>query len=263
MAFYLLSYGVLLWWSGRRFRDSDDPWFYGAALCSVLGYFVGVQFLSDHPAVTPYLWMLAGLVVGRRDGPEALPQPPQGGPEAPQCPRGPADDGVGRRGGRLRAVLSCLAVLLAAAVSVTSTVYAVRFLLADRHYYLARELGKDPVDTVAELDPVMDELRRAVSLNPLNNDYLTPLVQLLLTQAEQARSTGPAWEAVVLAREGISRYPTNSRAFVLLGSAYVYVYLFSGEEGYKRTALQQYETALELYPYCQDAERALAFLESR
>lgn len=255
--FYLLLYGVLFWWLGRGFRRSDDPWFYGAVLCAVIGYFVCVQFLSDLPTVTPYLWVLLGLAVGR-------PHEPAEGETVWEGPDELVEEDVRPGETRrkwLRVTLSAASILLAAALCITSVTYAVRFQLADRHYFLAKNMGKEPAGSAEELSPVIEELKRAVSLNPLNYEYRTPLAQLLFTQSQAWQSTSPAWEAAILAREAIKDYPTDSRSFVLLGSAYTYIYLFSGNSSYKQMAKEQFETALELYPYSQDARKALELLK--
>ena len=55
-----------------RFRDSEDPWFYGAVFCAVLANFVSVQFLYDLIPYTFYLWVLAGTAVGRLGVQEAV-----------------------------------------------------------------------------------------------------------------------------------------------------------------------------------------------
>lgn len=256
--FYLLLYGLLLWFLGRGFRSSRDPWFFAAIFCAVLGYFVCVQFLYDLPPYTFYFWMLAGLAMGR-GGEEA-------GEAGEASPREENEEEVttdGRHRGRaLRMISAMVALCLATVLSVTSLVYAVRFLSADRHYYLATKSIEELNANQGSLEAAIAEARRAVSLNPLQVTYRHALYDLLLRQSQYDRSPDPALEVVDLTGKELALYPTSAQAYALQGAAYAYIYRNTGNAEYRLEARESLEKALEFYPYYQDAEKMLDALDA-
>jgi O-antigen ligase len=248
--FYLLLYGLLFRCLYRAFRRSNDPWFFGTVFCAVLANFVCVQFLSDLPPHTFYLWVLVGTAVGRMaEGSEPVEEAETATPveDKPSRPW--------RKG--LRIATASLALCLAAAISVTTSIYAIRFQAADFIYDSASKKAESPNMGLSDLPPIIEEVQRAISLNPLDTNYRIPLYKMLLMQSQQKRSADPAWKVVNLALQENKYYPTSPYTYVILGTAYTYAYTLTGIADYKQKAIDYLNKALLLYPYYQDAKGIL------
>lgn len=247
--FYLMLYLLLFRYLYRGFRDSDDPWFYGAVFGAVLAYFISVQFQYDLPPYTFYLWVLAGTAMGRMRAEEVAEEP--------------VEEPAERAGARARLkpqlciAASCLAVCLVAAVSVTTSVYAIRFQMADRASDSAREKAIDPDMDPADLPHIIEQAQRGISLDPYSTSYRPLLYDMLMTQARQTQSAGPVWEVIGEARQESRYSPTNWRSRFTLGQAYAYLYKTTGLEEYRQEAAGYLEQALLLYPCFQDARDIL------
>ena len=97
----------------------------------------------------------------------------------------------GPRNRALHVISAVAALCLATVLSVTSLVYAVRFLSADHHYYLATRRIEELNANQGGLEAAIAETRRAVSLDPLQVTYRNELCNLLLQQSQYDQSPRP------------------------------------------------------------------------
>ena len=244
---YLLLHALLFTGLYRAFREEEDPWFYGAVFCAALANFVSVQFLYDLPPYTFYLWVLAGTALGR------LGEGAETEAEAAAAAQGPSPaPGTPRRAG-LRTAAGLLALALAAAVSVYSAAWAVRFQAADRVMEAARRDAGTGRAALADLSPAIEKARRGASLDPLSVSFRPDIYEMLLYQAGLTGSDDPNWELVGVAERHLRYFPTDPRSWTVLGWAYAHFYEATGREEYREEAAGFLERALLLHPRYQAA----------
>lgn len=249
--FYLLLYFLLFRCLFRAFRRQEDHWFYGAVFCCALASFICAQFMYDLPPYTFYLWVLAGTAVGRL-GAGAEPE------EAPQETAAKA-----RKRSGLNIAVSCAALCLAAAVAVTTSVYAVRIEKADRVAEAARETAMASDLTPENLPSIISEARRGLDLDPCNTNLPPLLYDKLMLLARLTGTAAPAWEVIEEARQESLYYPTGFWSYFTLGKAYAYLYETTGLEEYREEAVFYLERARQLYPWLRDIRNMLDSLDQQ